>query len=138
MKIGKKKIKNLIFISIILSTFVYLIYQGVSDTMVYYLSVNELLEKGDSIYRKKLRLGGKILKESIKLDSLKQDLSFKIYEDDKKILIKYHGIVPDSFMQSEDVIVEGIFLPGKIFEAAVLMPKCPSKYDVKTDKNKGV
>ena len=134
----KKKIKNILCVIILLTTFVYLIYQGVSDTMVYYLTVNELLEKGDSIYKKKLRLGGKIVKESIKLDSIKQDLKFKIYEGDNRVLIKYHGIVPDSFMESEDVIVEGIYLPGKIFEAAVLMPKCPSKYETNLEQKKGV
>ena len=42
---------------------------------------------------------------------------------------RYHGIVPDTFVDNADVVVEGRLAGDGTFEAHTLLAKCPSKYE---------
>ena len=46
--------------------------------------------------------------------------------------IRYRGIVPDTFQDEADVVLEGITGPDKVFAADTLLAKCPSKYEGKS------
>ena len=39
------------------------------------------------------------------------------------------GIIPDTFVDEADVVVEGARRPDGVFEATTLLAKCPSKYE---------
>jgi cytochrome c-type biogenesis protein CcmE len=59
------------------------------------------------------------------------DLRFSVYDPDHQdvtIPVKYHGVVPDTFMENSEVVVEGSLGTGS-FEAHTLLAKCPSKYE---------
>lgn len=55
---------------------------------------------------------------------------------EKKILVKYSGGIPDTFKIGSEVIVEGGFTKN-VFNAKVLMTKCPSKYQKRNRKDVG-
>ncbi len=128
---SRKKIKTLIGLIVVVAIIAYIIYDGMRDTMIYYLTVSELLSKEEKIYGEKLRLGGKVVEDSVNWDSLNQKLKFKISDGKEMILVSYQGIVPDTFKPGEEVVVEGNYTTQKIFQAVTLMPKCPSKYRAK-------
>ena len=44
------------------------------------------------------------------------------------MFVDYKGVVPDTFKDGAEVIVEGSVLSDGSFKARVLMTKCPSKY----------
>ncbi len=50
--------------------------------------------------------------------------------------VKYNGIVPDTFKEDSEVVVEGAWdsASGE-FEASVLLAKCPSKYESRGDEH---
>ncbi len=45
----------------------------------------------------------------------------------------YHGVVPDTFMENSEVVVEGS-IRSEVFEAHTLLAKCPSKYEALADE----
>lgn len=118
---------------IIVAAVCYLIYAGIRDTMVYFLTVNEVLVKGQMLNDKGIRVGGKVAQGSVSRDMENLNLRFEM-EDEKtneKLAIEYHGIVPDTFKEGAIVVVEGKISADKVFHARALLAKCPSKYEAR-------
>ena len=51
--------------------------------------------------------------------------------------VDYHGIIPDTFVDDADVVVEGSLADGGDFHATTLLAKCPSKYEAAADRTRG-
>ena len=45
------------------------------------------------------------------------------------LAVNYHGIIPDTFVDGADVVVEGALSTDGTFDAHTLLAKCPSKYE---------
>ncbi|NIV47932.1 MAG: hypothetical protein GWN46_14570, partial [Gammaproteobacteria bacterium] len=45
------------------------------------------------------------------------------------LAVHYHGIIPDTFVDGADVVVEGQLQSDGVFSAHTLLAKCPSKYE---------
>jgi len=125
----KKRRMKLITISVVAMIVVgYLIYAGVRDTMVYYVTVSQLLEREAPPSEEGLRIGGKVHEGSVVWDPKTLSLRFIIEDEKGSLPVVYQGVVPDSFKQGKKVIVEGTFAGG-VFKASQIMPTCPSKYE---------
>ena len=125
------KIKRFRFIiggSILLLVLIYLIYTGMEGTMRYYMTVSELMAKGNSVYGEKVNLGGRVVRGSIEWDKLKLKLKFRITDGKKSLPVIYKGVIPDAFKNGASVVAEGTYSPRGFFRAAALLAKCPSKY----------
>ncbi len=114
---------------IIVLTLIYVVYAGVRDSMVYYLTPTELLAKGDAAYEEGVRVSGRVEEGTIKHDTKSMILTFKLTDQKHSIPVSYKGIVPDTFKYGVEVVVEGKLAPEKTFEATTLLAKCPSKYE---------
>ncbi|MFH1288019.1 MAG: cytochrome c maturation protein CcmE [bacterium] len=137
MALAFKQKKLIIGSLVIVAAVGYLIYAGMRDTMVYFLTVSEVLEKGQSLSDKGIRAGGKVSPDSVSWDQDTLNLKFEM-EDEKtqeKLAVEYHGTIPDTFKDGATVIVEGRMSEDKIFYAKTLMAKCPSKYEAKKAEN---
>jgi len=106
----------------------YLVYAGIRDTMVYYLTVSELVQQGLQSSNGGVRVGGKILEGSIIWDPKDLRLRFIMGDKKTKLPVVYQGVVPDSFKQGRKVVIEGIYADG-LFTASQIMPTCPSRYE---------
>lgn len=122
---------------IIIAAVGYLIYAGMRDTMVYFLTVSEVLEKGQSLNDKGIRAGGKVAPGSVNWDQENLNLKFGMEDEatHEKLAVEYHGTIPDTFKEGATVIVEGKMSGDKVFYAKTLLAKCPSKYEAKKSKN---
>jgi cytochrome c-type biogenesis protein CcmE len=58
-----------------------------------------------------------------------QDVTFVVTDGDATLPVRYHGIIPDTFVDGADVVVEGQLTGDGTFEAHTLLAKCPSKYE---------
>lgn len=114
---------------IIILTLGYVIYGGVRDSMVYYLTPTELLAKGDAAFNEGVRVSGRVEEGTIKQDFKKMTLTFLLTDQKNSIPVTYKGVVPDTFKYGVEVVVEGKLAPEKIFTATTLLAKCPSKYE---------
>ena len=116
-------------ICIVLAAVGFLIYTGLSDNMVYYYHVDEFLGKADSLKRENVKVNGKVLEGSINKQQM--DYSFVIHGAKSNLInVSYHGVVPDTFKDGSDVVVEGTYDPdARVFRATTLLAKCPTKYE---------
>ncbi len=124
-----KKTKFIVGGVIISLTIGYLVYAGVRDTQVYYMTPTEVMAKGEAIYGQGVRISGRIEDGSINWDPRELELSFVLVDGKEKIPVHYHGVVPDTFKYGVEVVVEGKLAAGQPFEATNLLAKCPSKYE---------
>lgn len=125
----KKRRSKLIFITLVALCIIgYLVYAGIRDTMLYYLTVSELIQQGAQSANQGVRVGGKVIEGSVIWDPKDLRLSFIIRDDRATLPVVYQGVVPDSFKQGRKVIVEGIYADG-VFTASQIMPTCASKYE---------
>jgi cytochrome c-type biogenesis protein CcmE len=132
---SRGKIKFIIAIGAIAIALTYLVYGGVKDTMVYYLTVEELNGRIPFVYGETVRVSGTVVPGSIKKD-LDGSLEFKITDDKQSINVKYKGIIPDIFRDGVQAVVEGSYTPESVFQAKVLLAKCPTKYEPAGPLNK--
>ncbi len=117
-----------------------MIYRGVSNTGVYYMTVAELLAKADSLQDENVRISGDVVDGSIDYNRRELVLSFRVRDADdqaKAINVIYNGVAPDAFKPDIEVVLEGVYDPGKnLFQAATLLAKCPSKYSSEIEEQK--
>lgn len=128
-KFSSKKLKFLIAGVIVLGALGYLVYAGIRDTKVYYMTPSEIIASGSASYGKGLRLGGIVQDGSIEWDPKTLTLMFVVFDQKATIPVIYKGVVPDTFKNGVEIVVEGSYSPEGIFRATTLMPKCPSKYE---------
>jgi cytochrome c-type biogenesis protein CcmE len=94
---------------------------------VKYFTVSELSDNVSPI--NKMKLGGRILPESIKInpDNL-LEVSFYVYDAENTVLVEYNGIRPDLFKDDAEVVVTGSYSDNRII-AEDLQTKCASRYE---------
>lgn len=122
--------------ALIIGAIGFLMFSGINDSMVYYYGVSEVLAKGPDIYDKGIRVSGYVQPDSIRRDSAASRVEFVVFEknSDKTIPVVYQGIIPDTFKDHAEVVVEGTFnSQDKVFHATTLLAKCPSKYERQQD-----
>jgi len=92
------KRRNLLIGAVIVILLVgYLIYGGIKDTMVYYVTVSELKAKSDALPRG-FRLAGNVKEESTSWDSETLTLKFQVVDENAEAInVIYQGAVPDMF-----------------------------------------
>lgn len=132
----RRRLKFLIGGGVIVLAIIYLIVSGSKGAMVYYVTIDELQTK--PVYDKKIRVLGKVVDGSIRRNNL--DITFAIAEKGQQIPVTYRGIVPDTFKDGSDAVVEGKYQTDGSFAAETVMAKCPSKYEGKdyTEHQKSV
>jgi cytochrome c-type biogenesis protein CcmE len=95
----------------------------------YYVSVKEFTEKGQP--KGHFRVNGKVQPGTIDRMSGGQQVKFTIRDKDgdATLPVDFAGIIPDTFVDDADVVVEGNRRADGVFEATTLLAKCPSKYE---------
>ena len=137
---ARKKAKVIVGFAVIGVCLFYLVISGFQKTALYYLTVNELEARQHEFVGKRIKLAGRVVPGSIQLDEQTLAVEFRIWEpaDDvhggpeQQRTIYYKGIVPDTFKDECDVVLEGSTRPNGVFHADTLFAKCPSKYEGKS------
>ncbi|MCZ6634989.1 MAG: cytochrome c maturation protein CcmE [bacterium] len=133
-----KKIKFGVGFVVIAACLLYLVFSSSRQMSMYFFTVTELEARETEFRGQRIKLAGKVVPGSIEKNN--RVLQFQIWEplnDEKgtfsgKRAIRYQGIVPDTFRDEADVVLEGITLANGIFQADDLLAKCPSKYEGKS------
>jgi len=126
----RKRLKFLLLGVGIVATMGTLLIVGMNGPggLSYYLSVSEFVaapdQDGDGF-----RINGKVAEGSIIRQDTGQDVAFVVTDGEAVLPVRYHGIVPDTFVDNADVVVEGRLAGDGTFEAHTLLAKCPSKYE---------
>lgn len=110
----------------------YLVVSGLSKSGVYYWTVSEVIAGEAGSGNESVRISGDVVGGTINFNQQDILLTFAVRdsEDPGKIInAAYSGVMPDAFKEDIEVILEGVYDRGKnLFNASVLLAKCPSKY----------
>jgi len=130
----KKSIKKtVVAVMLIVAGVGFLIYKGVSETGVYYLTVGEVVTADQGSFNDRgIRVAGKVVDGTVEYNQRDLLLTFKVRDlddDTKTMKVVYRGVVPDAFKPDVEVILEGSYDRAEnTFTAKTLLAKCPSKY----------
>ena len=124
----KKQRKFLVGFGVVIAAIGYLIYTGFSESTMYYLTVSEL--HASPVYAKNMRLNGHVVTGSIEKGEVgTMRVCFMAEEGGKETRVVYTGVIPDTFKDGSEIVVEGTYAPDGTFTAHTLLAKCPSKYE---------
>jgi len=126
-------------IAVVLSSLGFLVYTGLNTNMVYYYHVDEFLPKAHSLEGEVIKVNGKVIDGSITKSQLDYRFGIHGVTAANIVQVEYHGVVPDTFKNGSDVVVEGKFdSRSKVFHATTLLAKCPTKYEPQDQKTQQV
>lgn len=132
------RLKFVVAGGLILGAITYLMFSGISDSMVYYYTVSEALELAQEDAGKGIRISGYVSSGTIEREESESRVGFLVYDRDgaHTLPVVYQGIIPDTFKDDAEVVVEGNYdLEEEVFHANVLLAKCPSKYEALGDEH---
>jgi cytochrome c-type biogenesis protein CcmE len=113
---------------IILSGFGYLMYGGIGDNLVYFVTPGELLAKGPDAYDRPIRLGGQVVAGTVRWNADDLDLRFTLQDVDGVIEVQSRKAPPAMFREGQGVIVEGRLSRSGVFESNNVMVKHSNEY----------
>jgi cytochrome c-type biogenesis protein CcmE len=112
---------------VIVAVFAWLLFGGLQKNVVFFLTPQELLAKGNEGVGVPVRLGGQVKPGSLKWDAKALDLRFTVTDGAREIQVHSTGAPPQMFREGMGVIVEGR-VAGGVFEATNLMVKHSNEY----------
>ena len=121
--------------AVIVTSVVVLIAQGVKETGVYFLTPAELSAKtvADPTFVENVgfKVGAKVVPGSVRRDPNARTIDFKVSDGVKTYPVTYHGLVPDTFTDANDieVVVEGRLGRDGVIQATDVLAKCGSRYE---------
>jgi cytochrome c-type biogenesis protein CcmE len=113
----------------------YLIWTGVSETMVYYVTPVELMERVEadpSFHEVGVKVGGMVVPGSYSRveGQLLHVFTVRDLEDESTTFrVEYRDALPDTFTDDVEVVLEGKLREDGVFEATTLLTKCGSRYE---------
>ena len=113
----------------------FLIAEGVKETGVYFLTPAELAAKTASdptfIENVGFKVGAKVVPGSVRRDQATRTIAFQVSDGVKTYPVTYHGLVPDTFTDADDieVVVEGRLGHDGVIRATDVLAKCGSRYE---------
>ena len=103
-----------------------LLYSTIGESAQYYKHVDEVMVQPDAWYGKPLQIHGYAKNVARRRDTL--DYRFEMHNNGQVVLASYTGIVPDTFKNDSEVVLQGTLSPDG-FHATEMTAKCPSKYE---------
>jgi cytochrome c-type biogenesis protein CcmE len=111
----------------------YLVYGGIQDTIVYFVTPSELHAKGTAAYGKSLRLGGLVKDGSWHKEAGTLFHSFELVDESATVKVAFRGIPPDLFGEGRGALVEGRYGADGVFQAKTILAKHSEEYTAAED-----
>ena len=104
------RLKFVVAGGLILGAITYLMFSGISDSMVYYYTVSEALELAQEDAGKGIRISGYVSSGTIEREESESRVGFLVYDRDgaHTLPVVYQGIIPDTFKDDAEVVVEEV------------------------------
>jgi cytochrome c-type biogenesis protein CcmE len=120
------KAKFLIGGGVIAAALAYMMYAGVSQSVVYFVTPSEL--RTQTVPGKAYRLGGLVVPGSLRWEPGSLDLSFNLSDGQASIPVRHKGTPPDLFAEGRGAVVEGTWSGEGFFKASLIMAKHSEEY----------
>ncbi|MHA1524491.1 MAG: cytochrome c maturation protein CcmE, partial [Alphaproteobacteria bacterium] len=107
--------------AIVLSAAAALVLTALNDTIVFFHSPTDIVEKHISVGQR-IRLGGLVEDGSVQRGT-GLEIQFNVTDLSKSIPVIYKGVLPDLFREGQGVIAEGKLVAGGSFSADTILAK---------------
>ena len=124
----RRKLKYLLAGGIVVAALAGMIYSGVQESMVYFYTPTELVQKKDSVQGKSLRVGGMVVDGSIRWDPQTLLLTFQLTDGQGTVFVRHKGTAPDLFKEGAGAVVEGAWTSEGYFRSSNIMAKHSEEY----------
>jgi cytochrome c-type biogenesis protein CcmE len=123
----KVKLRFLFIIAILLSLIlsIFLVLKSLEENVVFFNSPSDIKKLGE-LKDKKIRIGGMVKENSIKMSSDK--VNFIITDFKNEINVSYSGVVPNLFSEGKGVVAEGYLEDRTFFKASKILAKHDENY----------
>ena len=110
-----------------------LMWYSLQQDTAYYKHVDEVMASPDEWHGKSLQLHGFVVKGTWKQKPNTLEYIFDVENKGKVVRASYTGILPDTFKDEAEVVLNGRLTSNAHFQVAPngVMAKCPSKYEEK-------
>lgn len=121
----------------------YLVWTGVNQTMVYYLTPTELVAKvseDPSFHGVGVKVNGQVVPGTYEQGSGELEHRFVVRDlehEDVRFPVVYRDILPDTFSDDVEVVLEGRFQEDGVFRATTVLTKCGSRYEASPEELRG-
>ncbi len=116
----------------------YLALGNFVENLVYFFTPSEVKAYTPDYYQKKIRVGGMVVKGSVKSHPDPVGLSFELTDGAATIPINFEGIPPDLFKEGQGAVVEGYWTANYQFHSNLIMAKHSEDYMPMELKRAGV
>ncbi len=111
----------------------YMIYAGVTQSAVYFVTPAEI--QAAPVVGKAYRLGGLVAPGSLKWEPKTLDLTFTLTDGKASVPVRHKGTPPDLFGERRGAVVEGSWDAGGYFKATLILAKHSEEYKAPHDGN---
>jgi cytochrome c-type biogenesis protein CcmE len=118
--------------AVVLGAAAVLMAGAIKDTGIYFLMPHELEAKvaqDPTIVGTGVKVGARVVPGSVQRDSSGRMVAFEMTDGRATYPVIYRGIIPDTFSDSVEVVVEGRLDASGTFQATTLLAKCASRYE---------
>ena len=123
-RIRKKRLYNILLVSLFSVSGISLILYSLNSNLDYFFTPTELKEQNISS-DKRIKIGGMVLEGSVfRNDS---NISFTVTDYESFVKVEFKGIVPDLFQEGSGVVALG-YLNDEVFYAEEVLAKHDENY----------
>jgi cytochrome c-type biogenesis protein CcmE len=116
---------------VILVALGYMIWAGVTQSAVYFVTPSEL--QAAPVAGKAYRLGGLVAPGSLKWEPRTLDLTFTVSDGKTSVPVRHKGAPPDMFGEGRGAVVEGQWTSDGYFKSTQIMAKHSEEYKAPHD-----
>ncbi len=106
----------------------YLALGNFGDNLVYFFTPSEVAAFAPDYYGKKVRVGGMVVRGSVKADPDRLGMTFALTDGEATIPVTFAGIPPDLFKEGQGAVVEGHWTDQRRFQSTFIMAKHSEDY----------
>lgn len=106
----------------------YLALGNFSDNLVYFFTPSEVIALSPDHYGKKVRVGGMVVKRSLKVVPDSLHMTFELTDGTSTIPVSFTGVPPDLFKEGQGAVVEGYWDGSRQFHSDMIMAKHSEDY----------
>lgn len=111
---------------VIVAALGYLVYAGLTQSAVYFVTPSELA--AGPVPGKAYRLGGLVARGSLEWHPATLDLRFALTDGQSTVPVRHHGTPPDLFAEGRGAVVEGAWTAEGYFRARQIFAKHSEEY----------
>ncbi|KGK17582.1 cytochrome c maturation protein CcmE [Vibrio navarrensis] len=128
----KKRLGIILAIFVGIGATIGLMLYALSQNMDLFYTPTELVQGKDDGTKpevgQRLRIGGMVVKGSVRRDPESLKVSFELADVGPKVTIEYEGILPDLFREGQGIVAQGVLKNATTVEAFEVLAKHDEEY----------